>query len=170
MQFYTSEAALISPLSEYIGSGLLGGDTCIIIATSKHVEELDRRLIAAGIDVASARTSKQYITLDAAQTLARFMVNGSPDWERFAEVIGGLADETTRRGMPIRAYGEMVALLWKLGNKEAVIKLENFWNKLAKDYRFSLYCAYPELHFIMNQPDLHEIQACHNLDLHTMAA
>jgi hypothetical protein len=43
----------------------------------------------------------------------------------------------------VRAYGEMVALLWDAGNVAGAIELEALWNDLLDDVRFGLFCAYP---------------------------
>jgi signal transduction histidine kinase len=37
----------------------------------------------------------------------------------------------------------MVAILWKDGNRDAAIRLEELWNELAKIHPFALFCAYP---------------------------
>src|SRR2546428_415779 len=81
---------------------------------------------------------------DAAQTLARVMVDGWPDARRFAEVVGGLIREArTHNGdRRVLAFGEMVALLWSEGKREAALRLEQLWNELARHEPFSLYCAY----------------------------
>ncbi len=42
----------------------------------------------------------------------------------------------------MRAYGEMVDVLWQRGERDAAIRLEEFWNDLAKLQTFSLLCAY----------------------------
>jgi signal transduction histidine kinase len=76
--------------------------------------------------------------------LATFMEGGRPEPYRFTETIGGLLDEvrTRRPGMPIRAFGEMVDLLWRDGKPNAATSLEGLWNQLAAVQRFSLLCAY----------------------------
>jgi hypothetical protein len=43
---------------------------------------------------------------------------------------------------PIRAYGEMVDLLWKDGATTAAIRLETLWNQLARSDDFDLMCGY----------------------------
>lgn len=60
----------------------------------------------------------------------------------FAQSVGGLISELRRRHASIRAYGEMVDILWQDGNEEGAIMLEQFWNELAKLQPFSLFCAY----------------------------
>jgi len=42
----------------------------------------------------------------------------------------------------VRAYGEMVDVLWQRGERDAAIRLEEFWNDLARLQTFSLLCAY----------------------------
>jgi len=54
-------------------------------------------------------------------------------------LIAGVAHEGAR----VRAFGEMVALLWAQGNHSGAIRLEELWNDLQKSYSFSLFCAYP---------------------------
>jgi hypothetical protein len=58
--------------------------------------------------------------------------------------VGGVLDRAAesqpRAG--VRAYGEMVDLLWKQGAAAAAIRLEVLWNQLAESRAFSLLCAY----------------------------
>jgi hypothetical protein len=43
----------------------------------------------------------------------------------------------------LRAYGEMVGILWQAGRFSAAILLEQFWNDLLRRSCFNLFCAYP---------------------------
>ena len=78
VQLYESDVYLLNSLSGFIGKGLESGDACIVVATKEHREELDVRLKACGVDVALANASGQYISLDAAETLSSFMLDGAP--------------------------------------------------------------------------------------------
>jgi hypothetical protein len=42
----------------------------------------------------------------------------------------------------MRAYGELVDVLWKAGQDAAAIRVELLWNKLAATHDFSLLCGY----------------------------
>jgi len=42
----------------------------------------------------------------------------------------------------VRAYGEMVDILWQRGDKQAAIRLEQLWNEIGRLQTFSLLCAY----------------------------
>ena len=165
VQFYSSDADLTESLGEYICTGLKNGELCIVITTYQHIRQLDQELAQRGIDALAARTQGRLIAADAAETLTSITVDGMPRRDRFMKVIGGLMEQTSRQGLPIRAYGEMVALLWRDGNKQGVIRLERYWNQLAAELPFSLYCAYPELHFVMHPVEREEFRLCHNLTI-----
>lgn len=81
--------------------------------------------------------------LDAADTLARLLVDGWPDEARFRAVIGPVLAQAASRGGQVAAFGEMVALLCAEGRYEAAVRLGELWNLVAADYRFDLFCAYP---------------------------
>ncbi len=164
VQFYPSDNALIENLGDYIHTGLTAHEACIVIATETHIEQLDEWLRHKR-GIPKQKYIRQYTALDAQATLDSFMVNDLPDEDLFANTVGKLLKTISKSDKPIRAYGEMVALLWKADKKEAVLQLEELWNELAANYDFSLYCAYPELHFMMDQEVREEISQRHNLQL-----
>jgi PAS domain S-box-containing protein len=143
VQFYETDSYLLRALSDFIGTGLAAGDTCIVVATPAHRAELDERLQSLGLDVATAYVSGQYMTLDAAETLATFMAPGGPDAGRFAAVIGTIVDQAIKSRQRVRIFGEMVALLWMDEQHDAALRLEALWNDLHEMHAFVLFCAYP---------------------------
>jgi hypothetical protein len=72
-------------------------------------------------------------------------VDGQPDWRRFERTISALIREVQPQPDHggLRAYGEMVGLLWQEGQFAAAIRLEQFWNKLMGANALHLFCAYP---------------------------
>jgi signal transduction histidine kinase/CheY-like chemotaxis protein len=143
VQFYETDEFLLNSLGGYVGEGLAAGDACIVVATKAHREALEERLKAQGLDVTAAVASSQYISLDAFETLSKFMVDGQPEPGRFAEVIRNVLARAAIDGRRVRAFGEMVALLWAEDNQQGAIRLEELWNDLQKTHSFSLFCAYP---------------------------
>jgi hypothetical protein len=75
------------------------------------------------------------------------MVNGWPDDARFKAVIGEILDRARQGGREVRAFGEMVALLWAEGYCAATVRLEHLWQRICEDESFSLFCAYPKTGF-----------------------
>ena len=143
VQFYETDLYLVNSLSGFISSGLSAGDGCLVVATEEHRSGLDVRLQAYGLDIVAAKTTGQYVSLDAEETLGKFMVDGSPDAARFSEVIQTLLAETGKEHGRVRVFGEMVALLWAQGNRSGAIRLEELWNELHLSHPFTLFCAYP---------------------------
>lgn len=135
VQTYQDPAFLADAVAEYLGSGLRRGEAAIVIARPQHVAKFREKIGAPG-------EPGQLIILDAEQTLARFMEGGMPQWNAFHEVIGGLIAQVRLQYPAVRAYGEMVDILWQEGKREAAIRLEEFWNELTQLQTFSLLCAY----------------------------
>ena len=143
VQFYESDTFLLDSLSGFIGTGLREAETCVVVATKAHRKGVEERLGLYGIDLAAAKLCGQYVSMDAGDTLSRLMVDDDPSPSRFADVMGGVIEQAAKRGHRVRIFGEMVALLWATGNKNAALRLEDCWNDLKKSQSFSLFCAYP---------------------------
>jgi PAS domain S-box-containing protein len=147
VQFYAEDQSLITALTRLVSTALGTGSSAIVIATKPHREALSRALQARGLDATTPVRQGRFILLDAAETLAKFTVDGSPDAALFTELIGGClaqAQAASHGGNSrVVAFGEMVSLLWAQGKPDAAIRLEQLWNDLAKTHSFSLRCAYP---------------------------
>lgn len=135
VQTYQDPAFLAEAVAEYLGTGLRRGETAIVIARPQHAARFQEKIGAAA-------ERGQLVVLDAEETLARFMANGMPQWNAFHEVIGGLIAQVRLQYPAVRAYGEMVDILWQQGNRDAAIRLEEYWNELTRLQTFSLFCAY----------------------------
>jgi hypothetical protein len=142
VQVYCDEAFLCETVAEYLGTGLAQGEGAILIATPSHVAAFTRQLARAGISSGHAIERGQLVVLDADETLQKFTPRGMPDWQTFHELIGGRIAEMRLSFPQVRAYGEMVDVLWQRGERDAAIRLEEFWNDLARLQTFSLLCAY----------------------------
>jgi len=143
VQFYEDEDFLWGVVAEFVRDGLNGGAPIVVVATAPHRQALCARLAADGVRVDDAVASGQLALLDARETLASLMVDGSLDAEKFQQNAGGLiAERVGRSRARIRAYGEMVNLLWEDGRPDAACRLEALWNDLAAVHPFSLLCGY----------------------------
>jgi hypothetical protein len=143
VQFFEDDAVLVESISGFACAALLDGAASVVIATRPHLQAVEASLVESGIDLADARKHQQFITLDANQMLSRFMLDDMPDEERFVAAIEPLLRSAQARFRRISAFGEMVAILSAQGNFEAAVRLEQFWNNLARKHDFALFCAYP---------------------------
>lgn len=147
VQLYDTDDMLIHTLTDYAADGFDAGDSVVIIATAPHLNELNRQLLNRGFDLDPLIRNDRYMTLDADQTLATFMVNGKPVEEYFMAAIGAITKRARKNGRRIRAFGEMVVLLWKRGNSSGTLELEELWNKFCATESLCLFCAYPKSDF-----------------------
>jgi len=147
VQYYEQEGFLYDRVTDFMSDGLRGNDAAVLIATRAHREGVESRLFRKGVDLSQLTARGRYHALDAHETLSRFMVDGTPDPERFANTLGPVIKTARAGDRRVLAFGEMVALLWAAGNRDAAIRLEELWNDLARRETFALLCAYPMSHF-----------------------
>ncbi|PYU28874.1 MAG: hypothetical protein DMG32_01710 [Acidobacteria bacterium] len=116
VQFYEDDAFLVIEVSRFIGTTLGSGDSGVIIATKAHRDGIAQRLASQGVNTSMATEQGRYVALDAAETLAKFMIGGQPDRERFTQAIGEVIERARnavgREDARVAAFGEMVALLY----------------------------------------------------------
>ncbi len=147
VQIYETDAVFLDALTGFVGGGIKSNDCVIVIGTAAHLKALNDRLESFGIQVKDLISEERYIPLDAGETLAKFMVNNWPDEALFMETVSAVLDKASKKGRRIRAFGEMVALLWAKGNSGATVRLEHLWNLFCEKASFCLFCAYPKSGF-----------------------
>jgi hypothetical protein len=144
VKFYENPASLSRIVAEFLSEGLKNGQPALMITTPEHRAAIVDAFTALHIDADAAQANGTLLVLDASQTLTRFMINGMPDAARFHEVASAALSTlcAKRPDCTIRAYGEMVDVLWKQGHDAAAIRLEMLWNRLAMTHEFALLCGY----------------------------
>jgi hypothetical protein len=142
VQFYGRDEELAERVTDYLLGALASGGVAIVIATPEHRREFETRLGQAGVDMAAARDNGSYLARDAAQTLNELMAAGKLDGAAFDRVIGTVIAAAGAGGRPVRAFGEMVALLWDDGLVSDAVRLETMWEELGSRHPFSLFCGY----------------------------
>jgi hypothetical protein len=144
VKFYETPQSLCRIVAEFLGEGLLTEQPVLIIATPEHSAGILAEFRSRGVDVDGLLKAGDLLLLDAAETLATMLEDGIPDPDRFNVTMIGALEQLCkgRRDCTVRAYGEMVDVLWKAGHEVAAIRLEMLWNKLAMTHDFSLLCGY----------------------------
>jgi hypothetical protein len=144
VQFYGEESLLARSVATYLKEGIVRGEYVALVATPEHVRLFSRQLETEGVRFDDLAREGRLAILDAEQTLASFQVDNEPDWRLFENTVGRLILDLKARSGPagLRAYGEMVNLLWQRGQLAAAMKLEEFWNRLQERESFGLFCAY----------------------------
>jgi MEDS: MEthanogen/methylotroph, DcmR Sensory domain len=156
VQFYKDEQSLAATVAHFLGEGLAEGQPGLVIATPTHTDAVVRELTARGLSVDALRSTGELQFFDARKMLESFMIGSMPDPMLFRSNVGDVIESLCagRMPCPIRAYGEMVDLLWQEGNADGAIKLEILWNQLASAHDFALLCGYAFGHFYKETRDL----------------
>jgi hypothetical protein len=168
LQIYPDDGAFLDKLIGFVTAGLIAGEGVIVLATSEHLHALEDRLRAGtvdapGIDLDEAVRQDRYVPLEAQRVLPKFMVGGWPDEYQFDAFVSSLLKRAGRGGRRVRAFGELVALLWQQGHAGATVRLEYLWHKLCHERGFPLFCAYPKIGFTQNaETSIQEICAAHS--------
>jgi hypothetical protein len=163
VQFYGSDASLFVTVAGFLAKGLVAGQPAVVIATPEHRVAIEEHLCDRLIDCELARRNGDLVILDAEETLELFMVGDVPDAGLFEVNVGRLIDQALagRKGTTVRAYGEMVDVLWKQGRSQSAIELEILWNKLGLKYNFALLCGYSMGSFYKQTKQVEEVAALH---------
>src|SRR5260370_28758929 len=135
VQFYQgTDGLLTANVGRSLGEGLRRGDGVLVVAGAEHKDAFIRELHRIGSAPDGAMRDGRLAFLDADEIVARFMVDEQPEWDRFEKALApGMWEVGAHASnMQLRAYGEMVGILWKNGNVPAAIRIEEFWNKLLK--------------------------------------
>lgn len=143
VQFYDDEQFLLATVAQFLIAGLRAGDRLVVCVTPEHSAAIAALLVPYG--GRAALDSGQLVVLDAREMLSMFMVRDMPDSALFRLAI--LPVITRPIGGRVRAYGEMVELLWRDGNARGALRLEALWNELAREQSFALLCAYAMRNF-----------------------
>jgi DcmR-like sensory protein len=145
VQLYgTDNRDLVRRVCQYFRAGLRRGEGVLGIATLEHAFAFAREL-RADSHYREAVSQGRLLFLDAEFTLAQCMDGEHPSWERFDAAVNVPLSDLARRveGAGIRAYGEMVGLLWTGHRADAAFRLEQFWNVALRKHNASLFCGYP---------------------------
>ena len=144
VQLYQDREFLNRAVCRYAHAGLANGESIILFVTPAHWSAFRPRLEAEGVDVRAAQERGQLTVFDADELLARFMRGAMPDPSTFADVVGDIIGQAHAGGsyQKVRAWGEMVNVLWERGDVAASMNLEDLFDQLNKIVRIVMFCSF----------------------------
>ena len=144
VQLYQDQDFLNSAVCRFVGAGLANGEGIILFPTLTHWNAFRTRLEAEGVDVHAARHRGQLTVVDANELLPRFMRDSMPDPRVFKGVIGDIFGQVRAGGsyQKMRAWGELVDVLWERGDVAASMNLEDLFDQLNKKIGIAMFCSY----------------------------
>jgi DcmR-like sensory protein len=144
VQVYADLDELAASVGAFLDAGFGAGEPALVISTPDHWQVFREEIERRGRPVDELQEQGLLTCCDAEETLDAFMDGEGPAGDRFEEVVGGTLDEVASRfpGRTVRAFGEMVDLLFQRGQEAAAIELEELWNRLLETRGCALLCAY----------------------------
>jgi MEDS: MEthanogen/methylotroph, DcmR Sensory domain len=150
VQIYESEEVFMDILASFASDALKHDHVAVVIATRVHRQGLNERLMESGHDLAALRLQDRFISLDVEEMLRKFMANGWVDDKLFFQFVADILARATKDGRKVRAFGEMVTIMWSKGYYGAAVRMEHLCHRLCAENSFPLFCAYPEIGFAEN--------------------
>ncbi len=137
VHLYQDECLLVEAVAEFIGTGLSLGEAGLVIARPSRRNALECALRARRL-----YPNRALRLMDARQALESVMHGGVPSWRGFEATCAAALGELRLQYPGVRAYGEMVDILWQEHHYGAALELEEYWNELSRLRPFALLCAY----------------------------
>ena len=151
IHLFDEPRSLVDTVSTYLFDAWQRSDAMLVAIRPGNWALTSAELEARGCPVPELIAGGRLVVLDAATTLATFLINGTPDRERFIAHVGTvvrrLCGDESEMPCGLSVYGEMVDLLASQENFIAAERLEALWNELATHYSFRLLCGYSSPHF-----------------------
>lgn len=144
VQLYQDQDFLNCAVCRFAEAGLANGEGVMLFPTLSHWNAFRPRLEADGVDVHGARERGQLTVVDADEVLPRFMRGAMPDPPVFRRAFRDIVGQARARGSypKVRAWGEMVNILWERGDVAASMNLEDLFDQLNKSIDIAMFCSF----------------------------
>ena len=144
VQLYQDRDFLNCAVCRFVGAGLANGEGVLLFSTLTNWNAIRPRLDAEGVDVHAAQQRGQLTVFNADELLSRFMRGGMPDPPTFKGVLGDIIGQAHAGGsyQKLRAWGEMVNVLWERGDVDASMNLEDLFDQLNKIVDIVMFCSF----------------------------
>lgn len=145
VQLYRTASFMQKSVAAWIAPALERGGGACVLSTAGNAARVRAQLRADGVDPVPHERDGRLLFVDAEDMIARVMVDGAPDPERFTGAVGGIVQSLKATCGPdaeIRAWGELVNILWRRGEPHAAERLEELWSRFLASERIRLLCAY----------------------------
>ena len=140
--FYSDDNAFATTVASFLAPAFREGQAIVEFGTPTHLAAIEKRLRRDGHDVDAAKARGQYQAFDAQAALEALVVGDLPAQDVFDEVIGSRVASAVREFGGVRAFGEIVSLLWRDGKRQAALRLEEMWNEAIGLHPLVLLCGY----------------------------
>jgi signal transduction histidine kinase/ActR/RegA family two-component response regulator len=147
LQLLPPDAYPAAQIAGFLADGIRLDEAAVAIATRDHLEQILAACEHERLATGRLAELNRFVALDADDVLADLMVEGRPDPVRFRQTVATVVEALAAGGRSVRAYGEMVDVLWRRGEEDAALGLERLWSELINRIPVRLICGYSAEHF-----------------------
>lgn len=144
--FFSDEASIVDAYARFAHEGVRQGHSIIVMAGEPRRTHVLQRLETLGVPVTSLIQDRRCVPVDADALFAHITVDGSPDGTRLLESVMPTIAEITRssggEGTRVVACGEIAPRLWKRGNLEGALSIEQLWDEFVKEHHVDTLCGF----------------------------
>ncbi len=138
-QNVTSQAEI---LTRYIKEGLLNNEGVIVIARPSLRRTVLSKLDALGFDSQTIKNQGQVRFFDAEFLLSNILIDGVIEEQAFQKLVGIPIQAAQSKFGKVRAFGEMVDILWQRDLQDMAMQLEDLWEDLCTKQGLVFLCTY----------------------------
>jgi hypothetical protein len=144
LHVYSGDSGLATTVAAFLSPAFAEESAILSIGTRAHVAAIEQRLRTDGYDVDGALRHGRYLSMDAERIIPSLLRDGLPTSQTFDDLVGSRLRHLTASHGNVRAFGEIVSLLWRDGKRAAALRLEDLWNESLGYHPLSLVCGYSE--------------------------
>jgi len=144
VQFHMNDDNFVDEAARFAGGILRSGEPIVIIGSPETRNGIAQRLSDDGTDVRSMVDDGRYVEFDVRESLLQFMRGGRPDDTCIDNMVADLERDRATRWPQSRLtlFGELVSTLYREGNFEAALELEQIWENRTRNLPFFTVCHY----------------------------
>ena len=145
-QVYDSDEKLQGAIVSWLAPALADGGGAFMLATRANAAAALERFAGAGPRVREAVSEGRLVILEVEELLERGILGQDAEESKFrAEIeaaVHRMRATLPSPDRPIRAWGELVNVLWQANAREQVARVERCWNRIVSEQGIRLLCSY----------------------------
>jgi MEDS: MEthanogen/methylotroph, DcmR Sensory domain len=147
MQVFDSDESLSDAVADFCSEGVRRNESTLAVVGEQRWYLIAQRLSAKNVAVDDAVWRGLLTVRSAERMLKGIMRAGRPNLPLITTSMGPLISRLEAFGRPLRIYGEMVDVLASRGEHGAACELEQLWNVVDAEKKYTIFCSYTAANF-----------------------
>jgi hypothetical protein len=150
---YDTEAFLVATVAGFVGEALASGAMAVAVLPARDHPTVREELSDRGLEVARAEEETRLRCLDSDTVRRHVTAGGALDVDAYESMAQQLLATAAERGCQLHICGNMHSVLWEAGEIEALLAVEDLWNRVTDSPPVRVLCMYASEVFDRNDGD-----------------